>query len=62
MLSTVDIDECELGFSGCNQGCRNTDGSFICTCNEGYQTHHNDPRYCVGMSVFVNIVGTLSAV
>ena len=45
----ADIDECALGISGCNQGCRNTNGSFICTCHEGYQTHHEDPTFCVGM-------------
>ena len=45
----LDIDECTRGTAGCSQGCRNTDGSFICTCNEGYQTHHDDPTFCVGM-------------
>jgi len=46
----VDIDECTKGTSGCSQGCRNTDGSFICTCNEGYQTHRDDPTFCVGIT------------
>ena len=50
MLIIVDIDECAQGTAGCHQGCRNTDGGFICTCDEGYQTHHSDPSYCVGMS------------
>jgi len=22
----------------------------MCTCNEGYQTHHDDPTSCVGMT------------
>ena len=50
LLCNIDIDECTQGTSGCSQGCRNTDGSFICTCNEGYQTHHDDPTFCVGMT------------
>ena len=33
---SVDIDECSQGTAGCNQGCNNTEGSFICTCNDGY--------------------------
>ena len=51
--SIVDINECERGSSGCSQGCRNTDGSFICTCSEGYQAHHDDPKYCVGMIIIL---------
>ena len=45
----ADVDECALGVSGCSQGCRNTNGGFICTCHEGYQVHHEDPTFCVGM-------------
>ena len=56
MLPIVDIDECEQGIARCHQGCRNTDGGFICTCNEGYQNHHSDPSYCVGMSTSVNYI------
>ena len=54
MLPIVDIDECEQGIARCHQGCRNTDEGFICTCNEGYQNHHSDPSYCVGMRTSVN--------
>ena len=49
ILMYTDIDECAQGNAGCSQGCRNTDGGFTCTCNQGYQTHHEDPTYCVGM-------------
>ena len=45
----TDIDECVQESSGCSQGCKNTNGSFICNCHEGYQTHHDDPTSCVGM-------------
>ena len=34
----VDIDECEMGTDICdeNANCTDTIGSFICTCNRGY--------------------------
>ena len=44
----ADIDECLQGTARCNQGCTNTEGSYICTCNSGYQLHHNDLSLCVG--------------
>jgi hypothetical protein len=33
-----DIDECECGLDDCdeNANCTNTEGSYICTCREGY--------------------------
>ena len=52
-LFFVDIDECEQGSSACSQGCRNTNGSFICICDEGYQAHNNDPKFCVGMGAYI---------
>ena len=53
VFTLIDINECAQGSSNCSQGCRNTDGSFICTCNEGYQTHHDDPTSCFGMIIIV---------
>ena len=32
----LDINECDLGTSGCTQVCNNTIGSYICSCNAGY--------------------------
>ena len=36
MLTFADIDECATNFSGCNQACNNTNGSFHCICDDGY--------------------------
>ncbi|KAL5481924.1 hypothetical protein EMCRGX_G022199 [Ephydatia muelleri] len=41
----IDINECTLGVSGCNQICTNTIGSYICSCNLGYQISSNN-RTC----------------
>ncbi len=37
-LFVSDINECATGDYNCdaNAGCANTDGSFTCSCNEGY--------------------------
>ena len=38
-FSLVDIDECKLNTDECdiNASCNNTDGSYQCSCNSGYQ-------------------------
>ena len=41
----VDIDECAENLHNCESGCSNTDGSFICTCEEGYMLE-SDGRSC----------------
>ena len=37
--TSTDIDECEKGTDNCddNAECTNTEGSFECTCNTGYE-------------------------
>ena len=55
--SILDIDECSQGTAGCNQGCNNTEGSFICTCNEGFRLHHNNLTFCVGMYMLICYFG-----
>ena len=48
--STVaDINECSDDDSnGCNHVCTNTDGSYACYCNTGYELGI-DQKTCVGM-------------
>ena len=38
MLHIADIDECTIETDGCdtNAACDDIDGSYTCTCNEGY--------------------------
>ncbi len=36
LLYLTDIDECVLSPCGINADCQDTEGSFICTCNDGY--------------------------
>ena len=43
----IDIDECMANTDGCEQGCTNTDGSFMCTCDSGF-TLDSNARTCSG--------------
>ena len=45
IYTTIDINECELGY--CNHFCNNTEGSFICSCQDGYALDV-DNRTCIG--------------
>ena len=45
----VDIDECDR-FSPCDQVCINTVGSFMCSCESGYELEENK-RACTGRIV-----------
>ncbi|XP_078674535.1 uncharacterized protein LOC144912554 [Branchiostoma floridae x Branchiostoma belcheri] len=37
MVSCNDKNECQTGENNCNQNCVNTDGSYNCTCETGFQ-------------------------
>ena len=47
ILHGIDIDECDSGTDDCSQfaRCDNTDGSYECTCLDGYQ---GNGRSCLG--------------
>lgn len=44
---SADIDECRLNNGGCDHVCRNTVGSFECSCKKGYKLLTNE-RTCQG--------------
>ena len=43
----LDIDECALGISHCEQLCSNTDGSYECGCWIGYEWNY-ETQSCDG--------------
>ena len=47
MFST-DTDECSNSNGGCAQNCTNTVGSYICSCNSGYNLN-SDQHACNGI-------------
>ena len=47
LIILLDIDECALNISGCNQKCTNTIGSYFCSCYPGYQLY-KDNETCIG--------------
>ena len=49
LFSYLDIDECEHGISGCSQNCANTNGSFVCSCQMGYNLSAVDQKTCLGI-------------
>ena len=44
-----DVNECDVDNGGCSQICTNTNGSFTCECNDGYQLD-SDGTTCNGMN------------
>ena len=42
-----DIDECALDSDGCGQTCTNTEGSYVCSCGDGFMLDE-DGRGCSG--------------
>ena len=46
----LDIDECSM-FSPCEQECTNTDGSYQCSCTEGFILK-SDNSTCEGKNYF----------
>lgn len=40
-IFVADKDECALNNGGCQHVCRNTIGSYVCECNNGFVLHEN---------------------
>ena len=57
MCTTVDINECE-GYNDCHQICTNTEGSYYCSCDAGFELAA-DNRSCTGMWL-CNIINGLN--
>jgi tolkin len=37
----LDVDECAANNGGCQHECKNTIGSYVCSCHNGYTLHEN---------------------
>ena len=48
----LDIDECLINNGRCDQICSNTDGSFNCSCNDGYILN-DDGLTCDGIIMHI---------
>lgn len=57
-ILTPDIDECSTK-NECHQNasCKNTKGSYICTCQDGLE---GDGKYCTAGKILFKIIGTTS--
>ncbi|XP_059163668.1 EGF-containing fibulin-like extracellular matrix protein 1 [Physella acuta] len=50
-LQCKDIDECNIQTaSPCEHICNNTNGSFLCSCNSGYEINKTDTTRCVDIN------------
>jgi len=47
VLLFTDIDECLTNNGECDQVCINIEGSYRCTCHQGY-SYNDDSGNCVG--------------
>ena len=47
----LDINECAMSNGGCQHQCRNTNGSYMCQCNEGFFLDGN-VKTCLGKFYF----------
>ena len=54
-FSQIDIDECFLKTSECDQECHDTPGSYECSCFDGYLLLP-DGHSCIGKLSYINKV------
>ena len=52
VCSLADINECLTDNGGCEQICNNTEGSFSCSCDSGYNLDSNRLN-CTGITDFL---------
>ena len=53
----IDINECAVNNGQCDHNCHNTEGSYYCTCKEGYVLL-TDQRGCSGENVRTMYINT----
>ncbi|KAL8624629.1 hypothetical protein ACOMHN_045164 [Nucella lapillus] len=46
-INCEDVDECKLPTPPCQQGCTNTVGSYVCSCNSGYRKDTASDTRCI---------------
>ena len=51
-MCVLDINECETDNGGCEHICTNTQSSFYCSCQNGYELLHH--LFCSGISITCN--------
>ena len=42
IMIIIDINECDVYNGGCQHNCTNSDGSYSCSCNDGYTLDVDD--------------------
>ena len=48
LATIIDNDECKVSNGGCDHNCTNTNGSYHCSCDDGYHLA-KDNLNCDGM-------------
>ena len=51
VLLLLDVNECEIGICGNYSSCSNTEGSYNCSCHEGYEL--------IGSNLCAGIINTV---
>ena len=57
LTHSIDVDECVNATNPChtNARCNNTDGTYTCTCNNGY---YGNGTHCTGNIICISIKKT----
>ena len=55
-IYVLDINECQTDNGGCTQTCINTDGSYRCSCQNGYQLTSDGRNCTIGIYPCVTVL------
>jgi len=53
--SVIDLDECARENGRCPHDCTNTEGSFKCSCHDGFNDVNGDGTKCIGNDMWVEV-------